>query len=325
MFAEAIETILRDHCTPAVVRHIESGGSPLPLWKALEHAGFLELLATEEHGGAGIGLADLRPVLEQFGRHAMPVPAAQAIVARALLPPGSAPDGLLTLAPHLTRLAHGGFVCHRVPYGQRVAHVLGADDQGWVLLDASSAERSEDDIPGLQVASLRWRDGSAIVQSGAGQTTELESFGAALHAALITGAMGRVFEMTLQHCNDRVQFGRSLGQFQAVQHQLAEMAEHVAAASGATQVAFSGDGVSPHPMAAALAKARTGAAAAVVAATAHALHGAIGVTADYDLQLLTRRLHAWRMAHGSESFWHRRIGTAVLASDRPLAVFVRDI
>jgi alkylation response protein AidB-like acyl-CoA dehydrogenase len=325
MFAEAIETILRDHCTPAAVRHIEAGGSPLPLWQALEHAGFLELLAPEDHGGAGIQLSDLRPVLEQFGRHAMPVPAAQAIVARAVLPPGSAPDGLLTLAPHLTRLADGGLACPRVPYGQMAAHVLGADSQGWVLLDASSAERSDGDIPGLQAASLRWADDAAVVQSGPGRAAELESLGAALHAALITGALGQAFEMTLQHCNDRVQFGRSLGQFQAVQHQLAVMAEHIAAASSATQVAFSGDGVSPHPMAAAMAKARTSAAAAVVAATAHALHGAIGVTADYDLQLHTRRLHAWRMAHGSESFWHRRIGAAVLASNQPLSRFVHEI
>jgi acyl-CoA dehydrogenase len=325
MFAEAIENILRDHCTPATVRHIEGGGSPLPLWQSLEQAGFLELLAPEDHGGAGMQLSDLRPVLEQFGRHAMPVPAAQAIVARSLLPPGSVPEGLLTLAPHLRRLADGGFACPRVPYGQMSAHVLGADAQGWVLLDAISAERSEADIPGLQVANLRWADDSAVVQSGHGWTAELESLGAALHAALITGALGRAFEMTLQHCNDRVQFGRSLGHFQAVQHQLAVMAEHIAAASSATQVAFSGTGVSPHPMAAAMAKARTSAAAAVVAATAHALHGAIGVTADYDLQLHTRRLHAWRMAHGSESYWHRRIGAAALASKRPLAVFVREV
>jgi hypothetical protein len=43
------------------------------------------------------------------------------------------------------------------------------------------------------------------------------------------------------------------------------------------------------------------------------LHGAIGVTAEYDLQLYTRRLHEWRMADGSEAFWNRMVGNAVLA------------
>jgi alkylation response protein AidB-like acyl-CoA dehydrogenase len=323
MFAQAIETILRDHCTPADVRHIEAGGSPQPLWQTLERAGFLELLTPEDQGGAGIQLPELHPVLEQLGRHAMPVPAAQAIVVRALLPVGTAPGGLLSIAPHLTRLDDGGFDCPRVPYGGMADHVLAADSQGWVLLDATIAKRNQGDIPGLQMTSLSWQDDAAVVRSGRGDAVGLESFGAALHAALITGAMGRVFEMTLQHCNDRTQFGRSLGQFQAVQHQLAVMAEHIAAASSATQLAFSSDGFSPDPMAAAMAKARASAAAALVAATAHALHGAIGVTAEYDLQLLTRRLHAWRIAHGSESFWHRRIGAAVLASDRPLTAFVR--
>jgi len=324
MFAEAVHAILRDHCTPAVVRDIESGGSPQPLWDALEHAGFLELLTPESCGGAGIPMPDLHPVLEQFGRHAMPVPAAQAIVARAVLPPGTAPSGLLTLAPHLQRLPDGGLACPRVPYGQIARHVLAGDTQGWVLLDTAGAQRTDADIPGLQLASLRWPGASAVVRSGAAGAADLESLGAALHAALITGALGRVFEMTLQHCNDRVQFGRSLGRFQAVQHQLAVMAEHVAAASAATQSAFSQEGASPNPMAAAMAKARTSAAAAVVATTAHALHGAIGVTADHDLQLHTRRLHAWRMAHGSESFWHRRIGQAVLGSGLPLARFIRE-
>ena len=50
----------------------------------------------------------------------------------------------------------------------------------------------------------------------------------------------------------------------------------------------------------------------LAASTAHALHGAIGVTAEYDLQLYTRRLHEWRMADGSEAFWNRRVGEAVL-------------
>ena len=45
------------------------------------------------------------------------------------------------------------------------------------------------------------------------------------------------------------------------------------------------------------------------------MHGAIGVTEEYDLQLFTRRLHEWRMAHGSESYWHRQLGQLCLAND----------
>ena len=62
MFAQAIEDILQDQCTPAVVRAIEAGGSPLKLWQALQGAGFLELLASEVAGGAGLALAELFPM-----------------------------------------------------------------------------------------------------------------------------------------------------------------------------------------------------------------------------------------------------------------------
>jgi alkylation response protein AidB-like acyl-CoA dehydrogenase len=127
--------------------------------------------------------------------------------------------------------------------------------------------------------------------------------------------MDRVFAMTLQYCNDRSQFGKSIGKFQAVQHQLSVMAQHVASAGMASELAFSGAGAVPERLATAIAKARTSMAVPLVASTAHALHGAIGVTAEYDLQLYTRRLHEWRMADGSEAFWNRMVGNAVLAQE----------
>jgi hypothetical protein len=58
---------------------------------------------------------------------------------------------------------------------------------------------------------------------------------------------------------------------------------------------------------------------------AHALHGAIGIAEEYDLQLLTRRLHEWSMAHGSEAHWNAWIGNSVLASDASIADFVRSV
>jgi hypothetical protein len=49
------------------------------------------------------------------------------------------------------------------------------------------------------------------------------------------------------------------------------------------------------------------------------------VTAEYDLQLLTRRLHEWRVAHGSETHWHAYIGAQVLASGGSMSDFVREV
>ena len=152
-----------------------------------------------------------------------------------------------------------------------------------------------------------------IVQRATGETPDLE-LTACLIAAQMAGAMQRVLEMTLQFANDRQQFGRPLGKFQAIQHQLAVMAEQVLAARMAAQIGCSAVGHQPGKMNAAIAKARASEAAVEVAALAHSIHGAIGFTADYDLQLFTRRLHAWRLHAGSESYWHEVLGQAVLSS-----------
>jgi acyl-CoA dehydrogenase len=326
VFVEAIEEILRDQCTPAVVRSIEAGQSPAGLWSAVADAGFLELLAPEEDGGAGLSLAALFPILTTLGRHAMPLPLAQSIVSRALLgKQAEIPHGMLTIAPALRRSDDGRLACQLVPFGVVADYVLAQDAGQLLVLPAASALRTPTGVHGSLAATLAWEPGVECrrlpLADGA-----LAAFGAALHAALLAGAMQRVFDMTLQYANERSQFGKSIGKFQAIQHQISVMAEHVAAASIAAEAAFQGEAMLPAPLVSAIAKARTSEAAVLVASIAHAVHGAIGVTEEYELQLHTRRLHEWRMAHGSEAHWNPVIGRAVLASGLPcLTDFIRSI
>jgi alkylation response protein AidB-like acyl-CoA dehydrogenase len=132
--------------------------------------------------------------------------------------------------------------------------------------------------------------------------------------------------MTMQYANDRIQFGKSIGKFQAIQHQMSVMAEHVAASATAAEAAFGTDASTPSLLAAAIAKSRTSEASVLVASIAHAVHGAIGVTEEFDLQLLTRRMHEWRMAHGSEAYWNLIVGRSVFESELPTVTdFVRSI
>jgi acyl-CoA dehydrogenase len=324
MFADAIEDILRDQCTPAVVRAIEAGGTPSALWHSLESAGFLELLSPEDRGGAELALPELFPVLCHLGRYAVPVPIGQSIVARALLNGRMpVPGGMLTLAVAARCDADGTLHCPLTPFGAIADFVLAQHDNVLLLLPCASARRESTNVHGSLTASLSWASGLDARRVPDTQAN-LPAFGAALHAALLAGAMARVFEMTLQYCNDRVQFGKSLGKFQAVQHQLSVMAEHTVSASLAAEAAFRGEGVAPSLLAAAVAKSRASEAAVLIASTAHALHGAIGVTEEYDLQLFTRRLHEWRMAHGSEVHWNLVVGQHVLGSRSGLVDLLRD-
>ncbi|MEJ8858227.1 acyl-CoA dehydrogenase family protein [Variovorax robiniae] len=316
MFTEAIEAILADQCTPAAIRAIENGGSHAALWSALAESGFLELMASEDAGGAGLDLEAIFPIFVAFGRHAVPVPAAQTIAARALLRDVAAPEGMVTLAGHARREADGSVSAANVAFGTIADFALANVEGQLVLLDCKKAERTSTGMRGSLVASLRWTKdavGTPVGDNG----REVAAFSAALHAAAMAGAMERMFSMTLGYCNDRVQFGKAIGKFQAIQHQLSVMAEHVACAGVAAELAFKAGARVPALLATATAKSRTSASVPLVASTAHALHGAIGVTEEFDLQLHSRRLHEWRMADGSEAYWNRIVGEALLGHTAP--------
>ncbi|WP_077047896.1 acyl-CoA dehydrogenase family protein [Pseudomonas sp. KK4] len=323
MFTEAIEKILTDLCTPATVRAVEKGEGVSALWSALEDGGFLELLTLEAADGAGLSLAALFPILLAFGRHALPLPAAQSIAARALLQ--DCPAGILTLAVTAWRQTDGVLCAPRVAYGTLADFALVNLDGELLLLDCRQARRVPDGVHASQSATLYWSPdtiGAAVGDNG----EEVRRFSAAIHAATIAGAMERVLDMTLQYCNERVQFGKAIGKFQAVQHQLSVMAEQVAASRIAAELAFAGEHPVPSLIPTAMAKARASMAVPHVTATAHALFGAIGVTEELDLQLFTRRLHQWHVSDGSQDYWNGIVGQALLAQPSVGASeFVRHI
>jgi acyl-CoA dehydrogenase len=311
LLADSIEQLLAGVATPPAIRDIEGGGSPSALWNAMEESGFCDALVAEDRGGAGLGLADVFPILEACGRHALPLPLAQTMTARALLARSgqAAPAGSIALAAS-TAAAEGRVL---VGYGAVADWVLLGDGSRLALLDAREAERERLDARSID-ARLRWPAGALVKAAQLACDVDLRSVEACLLAAQLSGAMRQVLVATLQYANERSQFGRSIGKFQAIQHQLSVMAEQSEAGRMAARMACATSDAVPSPLLAAVAKARTSAAAGLVASIAHAVHGAIGITEEYDLQLRTRRLHAWRAAGGSESYWNLRIGRALVAS-----------
>lgn len=135
----------------------------------------------------------------------------------------------------------------------------------------------------------------------------------ALATAEIAGLIDTVLAMTLDWTQTRQQFGKPLSKNQAVQHALAQMAADAAAADAAVAVAALALTSNSDALRVAAAKARASEAAGSVAACAHQLHGAIGVTADHRLQLFTRALWQQRDAHGSEHHHHAALGRAACA------------
>jgi acyl-CoA dehydrogenase len=130
----------------------------------------------------------------------------------------------------------------------------------------------------------------------------------------IAAALEAVLAWTVQYAQERVQFGRPIARFQAIQMQLAEMAGEVSAVTALTDAAAQALERSENVvLAAAAAKVRAGAAVEAVARRAHQVHGAIGFTQEHKLHHLTRRCWAWRDEAGSELAWSRILGAGLLA------------
>ena len=114
----------------------------------------------------------------------------------------------------------------------------------------------------------------------------------------IIGALDAARDLTVAHTSERVQFGRPLSKFQAVQHSLAEMAGEIERARAATELAIAaatdfGFDSAATDYAVTVAKVATGRAVGSVTTIAHQLHGAIGVTVEHRLWLFTMRARSW--------------------------------
>ena len=147
---------------------------------------------------------------------------------------------------------------------------------------------------------------------------------AVMATAEIAGGGERLLDMSLAHANQRRQFGKPLAAFQAIQQQLAVLAEQVVLVRIAAQAGCAG-GLDVPPERAAVAKHTASAAVPLMTGIAHAVHGAIGITAEFPLARVTARMHALRMAYGSEGYWARRLGEARLEAGGDSLAFVRSI
>jgi acyl-CoA dehydrogenase len=120
--------------------------------------------------------------------------------------------------------------------------------------------------------------------------------------------------MAVNYAQERQQFGRPISKFQAVQQNLAVLAGQTAAAVAAANVGIKSLALNDpeaEEFHVAIAKTRVGDAATLGCEIAHQVHGAIGFTQEYALQLATRRLWSWREEFGPDVEWAARLGALV--------------
>ncbi len=345
-FGAALHELLSGADVPGAAR-AWAAGDRAPghaVWQQLAGLGVTGLAVPERYGGLGAGPLDLVVACEELGHHPLPGPVAESLAAVPQLlaglsaaatehpgPDGAGPDsaGPDSTGPDselaercagwLAALADGELLGTlaappRLPYAvntEAAGLVLLAEGGGTVWLAAPDTQHQSVDgtrwlaeVHGTQLLA----DGPAAARA-VGQAVQ---FGTLASAAQLLGAGRALLETSVRHASQRAQFGRPIGSFQAVKHQLADVAiglEFARPLLDAAAVA-AGHGWATAGRDVSAAKVACADAAYRAARTALQVHGAIGYTEEHDLSLWLAKVRALVPAWGSQAA-HR---AAVLAA-----------
>jgi alkylation response protein AidB-like acyl-CoA dehydrogenase len=321
-FATGVRTLLEQHCDREALRAAwDSADGRVPgLWKRLAEVGVTGLTVPERHGGAGLELMAALPVLVEAGRAAVPEPLVETLATAQLLAAAGGP-----LADEwLPRVADGSAVLGMGPGPAGVVSaaasadllLLGDADGVWALPRAAVAVQALPSIDrGARPATVGWSRADAVAGVDPAAAGEAFDWAVVAGSAVLLGLSEAMLDMAVEHALQREQFGRPIGSFQAVKHQLADVYVAIAFARpvvhrGAWSVARSLPTCSRD---ASHAKHAASVAAGRAARTALQVHGGIGYTFEHDLHMWLKRTWTFSALWGNER-WHKaRVTSAVLS------------
>jgi alkylation response protein AidB-like acyl-CoA dehydrogenase len=316
MMQDTIGRTLERACPLDRVRKATADKEPFAadVWAALVEVGLAGLIVPEEHGGVGQTLLDAALTAEMLGRSVTPVPFVGSCVMAPLALMGSGSPA--QQAEWLPKLAAGeliaGVAVSEIAAGARdgagVTVVRGRlSGKALFVLDAGGADLFivadtlkrlhlvRGDAKGLTRTDLNTIDATRRVGELSFDDVEAEPLaardaaatigrmidaGRIVLAADILGAGGRMIEKAVDYAQERKQFGRVIGSFQAVKHLCAEMVAELEPCRSLTWYAAYAWGAAPDEasLMAAHAKAHTAETGTFVARTATEVHGGMGFT-----------------------------------------------
>jgi len=339
MLLDSMVRLFEEQSTKPVIDRAETGVFAADLWRAVAEIGVPLAALSETAGGADAEWSDLYAVLRVAGRYSAPIPLAETMLAGWVGASAGLElsDGPMSVGPvrgsdrlTLERDGNGwrlSGVAGRLPYASHAAKTVliadGPDGEMGVILDGTGgasvaggkniANEARDTLTfgGVRLSA------DAVASLGEGVSRAgLYRRGALARAVMMSGALERAMDLAVTYAQERVQFGRPISKFQAVQQNLAVLAGQTAAAVAAANLgieALGKDDPEREEFLIAIAKTQVGEAATLACEIAHQVHGAIGFTKEYALQLSTRRLWSWREEFGSDPEWAAKVGVYACA------------
>ena len=293
------------------------------LWQQLDELGLVRLTGREESGGSGAGWYEAAELLSAAARHGARIPLAEHdLLACWLLDAIGLPSsGAVRTVCVLDECgAERG-----VPWAAGAERIVVVWNDGGEYRAADVDAETLIITPGFNTigeprdtvtADVSTLDGVSVP---AELVTQLWLKSALVRGIQVCAALDRIVQMSVEHATSRIQFGRPLSRFQAVQQLIADLAAEAALARAATEAAlttavstdWSGESLE---FRVAAARSCAGHAAEVVVRNAHQVHGAIGTTQEHRLHEFTRAALAWRSEFGSVRYWDQRVTDATLAA-----------
>jgi alkylation response protein AidB-like acyl-CoA dehydrogenase len=310
--AATVRSLLTKRADSPAVRAamVSDTGYDEELWQTLcDQIGVAALAIPEEYDGAGFTLLESMVVLEEVGRSLAPSPLLSSLVAAEAVLAGADDETRKRLLP---RIAAGEVAAYAVAgepslFADQATVLVAVVGEDLVELPDGAAAwlPSMDQTTRLASVDL---DGGTRIGDGAVARARADLVGAVGVAALSTGLAARALEMTVAYSQERVQFGRPIGSFQALKHRMADLhvlVEMSRSASWAASYALSTDAANA-PELAHVAKSYCSEALSRIAAETVQLHGGIAITWEHDAQLVFKRAHALRQLFGTPQ-WHRAL------------------
>jgi alkylation response protein AidB-like acyl-CoA dehydrogenase len=343
LLKDTIHRWLDAECPTSRVRSVmeSDDGHDVALWKGLAELGVTSLGVPQAHGGAGLDLLDVALAAEELGWNCTPGPflgtqmAVTALVesgneaqAKRWLPAVASGDAVLSFAlgeglgeydPEklATRAADGKLSGEKplVPYAQIadaiVVAALDADGPGLWLVERGAPGTTFTELNGIdmtrRLAMVRFEGTPATkLCGGTAAIARARDAGLILLAFDCYGGANRCLDMTAKYTLTREQFGQPIGAFQGVKHQLADLATDLAPSLSLCWYAAHAfdhirDKAERH---AAIVKPHLSDIYDRTTRYAIELHGGIGFTWEYDLQLWWRRA-VFDRAFLGEARYHR--------------------
>jgi alkylation response protein AidB-like acyl-CoA dehydrogenase len=333
---------LDQQCPTSHVREFidDPAGWSRSLWKQMAELGWTGLPFSEDVGGLGLGFLDLVLLLGELGRAVAPVPflssVAQAgqVIARhgsadqraRWLPGIASGERVATLAVAESAGSYGEAGIEASYAGGRLSgdkrYVLDApiadlfvvaarsgDGVGWFVVDEGAnvtTQRSYDLTRPIGAVTL---EGCAAEPLEiAGLDPGLRSATAALTAEMV-GTASKIMDLTVEYANDRQQFGRPIGSFQAIKHKCAEMLTDLESSRSAAFYACwaAATDAEDADLAVAVAKSYCSDALARLGGEGVQVHGGIAFTWEHDMHLYLKRIKTAESLFGDAAEHRERI------------------